>query len=538
MKIGLHYLNGNLEINLNKIFFKDIYETSNIEIGVDGFLILNKNIEDSLTEKTLEQIHNLYNKHGIHLVEKIKTGRFNLVILDKIKKKLFLVSDYFGKIPVYYTDDGEFQFSSNIKNLPGNSIDWVGLSQYLKYSFMLGDRTQYGNIKVSPPHSVMEYDIKNKKKKLYSYKAKPSVATDDVEKLFKQACNRLYTDKLDYVISLSGGIDSRFVLYHWKNKKDLIATTGYLDAEGELIDEDVQIAKKFLENIDVKKHVINKSVIMNVNQLNEKLDKYNPFDVKKIKRNVTKPTFDRNVILGGHNGPVLSGEYMLLRHRLFILTLLTGHQFKTVSASIYNKGISKTPDDVKEYMSEFVRKNFISFPLDKDRYNVEHYHLFNKIRRITDDRKTELLEPFSDWDVYLNCKNLKNRVNNKIYYNLIQKMPREYKEVRVTRYSYPLIYPRRLQYLSMIIKDVKRNFVKQDINKKEGIGGLIEKKSDLMEYMVKTIEEADTCSKIGSLTNKVSGGKYGQFFYLLFILSYWFKNEVQNMDVLKNEISD
>ncbi|MCD6481960.1 MAG: hypothetical protein J7L31_06825 [Thermoplasmata archaeon] len=88
--IGFHYINGELIVNLNKIFFRDIYESSDLEVAVDGYLILEKNIEESLKQETLEKIASLYKKMGIKFVERIKSGRFNILVHDKKDKKFLL----------------------------------------------------------------------------------------------------------------------------------------------------------------------------------------------------------------------------------------------------------------------------------------------------------------------------------------------------------------------------------------------------------------------------------------------------------------
>ena len=150
--IGFHYIDDELTVNLNKIFFKDVYERSDAEVAVDGHIILENNIEESLKQETLEKIYHMYKKYGIKFMERIKSGKFNLLIHDKKAKKIYVVSDYFGRIPLYYTTNKPFAFSSKILNLNFGEIDWYAMSQFLKYGHFLWDETQDKNIRVLPPH--------------------------------------------------------------------------------------------------------------------------------------------------------------------------------------------------------------------------------------------------------------------------------------------------------------------------------------------------------------------------------------------------
>ena len=317
--IGFHYIDEKLIVNLNKNFFKDIYEDSNMELAVDGYLILEKNIEESLQEETLEKLSSLYKRIGIRFIEKIKTGKFNIVINDKKKKKIFFVNDYFGTLPFYYTKRKPFMASSNILNLSFTEIDWYAISQYLKYGYFLWDETQDKYIRAMPPHSIIEYNKKDGKLKIYDYTPKNTVISRDVEKLFKQACNRLYCDEIDYFLGLSGGIDSRFVLYHWPNKKELVVFTNYTDISGEEGIKDVELAKELTKNVDVKKHIVLKKEIVNDKKdLIEYLRKVNPFDIRKLPAKNEKIT-RFNIQLTGDMAPVISGEFLYLRNlRRFI----------------------------------------------------------------------------------------------------------------------------------------------------------------------------------------------------------------------------
>ncbi len=513
---GIHYLNGELQINLNKNFFKDIYETNNIIIGVDGYLILNENISDSIKQETLEQMHKLYNKHGISFVKKIKSGIFNLVLYDKKLEKIFIVSDQFGGLSLYYSIKKPFEFSSNIRNLNFSFDDWYAISQFLKYGHIFDEKTQDKFISVLEPHSILEYDIPTQAYKK-SYYAPDYTKTDDLKSLFKKACDRLYCNEIDYRLALSGGCDSRFILYNWKNKKDLTIYTYNDIAE---LGKEYEVASKLIENVNVKEHLFFDRKMMNKSEIDIHLHHFNPFDIRKL----NAPDFKGKIVLSGDMAPTISGEFYFLRSKKFALTALTGHVFSYVSKDVLNKAITRIPQNaLQNYITPQFYKKIEELPLQLKYYIVEDYHVYNRTRRWTKfsnfGRLNDYLLPFLDYDVYFNYRDIKNRVNNKLYYPMLQSMPKEYK-IKVTRYAYPLTYPRRLQYASMIWDDFKRH-IKPNVGHFEEIGFRISKHPEIHKYMIKSINDACIVKNISDFED-ISGGKLGYFFFQLFLLSHWF----------------
>jgi len=533
--IGFHYIDDEITVNLNKIFFKNIYESSDAEIAVDGYIILENNIEESLKQETLERIYHMYKRYGIKFVERIKSGKFNLLIHDKKDKKIYVVSDYFGRIPLYYTINKPFAFSSKILNLNFSEIDWYAMSQFLKYGHFLSNETQDKWIKVLPPHSILEYDQEKERLKVYEYTPKNIKISEDVMKLFKRACDRLYTDELDYYLGLSGGVDSRFVLHSWKNKEDLVVYTYYSDIPDKEEIENVEIAKELISKINVKKHLLIKKSYLNPEGIEQRIDKnkINPFDRGGFLNDWYEKRKKFKITLTGDMAPILSGEFTLLRLKRYSLTVLFGLQFPAASKILLDKAITRIPDrGLEKYLSPKIYNKLSDTPIPWEKIYVENYHIFSRLRRrqgFWQPREIEILYPFLDYDLYFSCRRLKNRINNKLYYSLLQKMPPEYK-IKTTRYRYPLTYPRRIQFLSMVIRDIKRQ-ISPGRNKPEEIGNVLRQRPDIMDYMKKTIVEMGTSNNIEELSNKISGGRHGRFFFYLFIFSYWLKKLEKSSNV-------
>lgn len=537
--IGFHYLDGDIKINLNKIFFKDVYENSNVEIAVDGYIILEDNIGESLKQETLEKIYQLYKKHGMRFIERVKSGRFNILVFDKKVKKIFVANSYVGSLPFYYTVEKPFKFSSNLLNLENElcpkEIDWYGISQYLKYAFFMDDRTRYKHIKFLPPHSIMEFSITKETIKIYSYTPKNVNVLSDLEKLFKKACKRLYTEDIEYSLGLSGGIDSRFVLYHWPNKENLSLYTRIPENADDAARDDLEIATKLVSKLDMPIHKVIKNKIMGVKELTEYLKKFDPFEIRKL----SVPESNRlpKVIISGDFAPIISGEWLLLRHKKFFKSILFGTIIPKVTKTVLDEAISRVPSDVFEkYIHSSFKQNIIKVPLEKERYYVENYNIFNRWRRWLGFnrrcfREREIIYPFLDYDFVFSCLKRKDRLNNKLYYSLCKKMPYPY-NMEVTRYAFPLSYPYTIQFWSMVIKDTVRRF-KPERSHTEEIGGVISNKADIKEYMVKHLERAGLIKNVSELSADLSGGKKGHFFFLSFIVSYWLNEKVITDDQKK-----
>jgi hypothetical protein len=524
--IGFHFVDDELTVNLNQVFFDELYETSDVVIAVDGYLVLEEDIGECLRQETLQRLHEMYKKHGIRCVEQIKTGKFNLLVHDKNREKLYVANDYFGSLPFYYTTCEPFEFSSNILNLPFREMDWYALSQYLTYGYFLWERTQDRYIRVLPPHAILEHDLQSHRTEIHGYMPKNVTRSSDVEALFRRACQRLYHDTLDYELGLSGGVDSRFLLYHWPDKEDLVAVTGHNEIMDEAQQADVAYARMLTGKVPVREHmVISHSLVDDVNGLRELFSNTNPFLVRKLH----KPGTDRRraLRLNGSNAPIIGGKYLVLKHNLFMLTVLFGVQFPVVDKRVLHEGAQKVSADLMhEYLSDGAQARLTETPVPFDRVNIEDYHLFVRMRRrqiFTQPRQAEVLLPFMDYDFYFSCRERRDRVNNRLYYSILRKMPGPYREVPVTTFGFPLGAPRRLQHLSNVAKTVKK-MMSSGASTIEEVGAAIRANPALLDYMTAEIQRAGLCDSCEELADRVDGGTHGYFFYLLFVTAYWMNN--------------
>ncbi|THB80833.1 MAG: hypothetical protein D3926_05225 [Desulfobacteraceae bacterium] len=87
----------------------------------------------------------------------------NIAVLDQKKKCLYLITEWMGTFPLYYAETpGAIAFSSHLKPLAGLTKaepDPVGVIQFMRYGYILANRTQFTGIKRLMPGQAIIYQI-------------------------------------------------------------------------------------------------------------------------------------------------------------------------------------------------------------------------------------------------------------------------------------------------------------------------------------------------------------------------------------------
>lgn len=149
-------------------------------IMVDGYLILHENICDSQEkgQETLKQLVNIYMKEGDRFIERIKTGRFNLLVIDYERREIKIINDIFAQRPLYYcVAKDTFFFAPEFEVVVRNcdvkkKVDWTAIHEYLKYGSAIGDRTFFEEIKLLRPATIVTYKLDNKQLTFQTYLSK------------------------------------------------------------------------------------------------------------------------------------------------------------------------------------------------------------------------------------------------------------------------------------------------------------------------------------------------------------------------------
>ena len=149
-------------------------------------------------------------------------GMFAFAIWDKKDKKLFIARDRFGVKPLYYyKNDKYFVFASEVKGIEASglyekALDKEGLVEYLTFQNFFTHKTLSKDIHMLMPghygyiHQNGRFDICQYWDFNFSgdLKISEEEATQETDRLFKQAVQRQLISDVPINAYLSGGIDS------------------------------------------------------------------------------------------------------------------------------------------------------------------------------------------------------------------------------------------------------------------------------------------------------------------------------------------
>lgn len=180
-------------------------------------------------------------------------GCFALVSYDAAKEEVVLATDQLGYRPLYIMETGKWvAYASEVKALLAVSetlpeIDEIGLRQFFGFSYMLGERTWWKNIKLVPPACIMR--IRSEKIETQRYWSFAEIQSDpqpekDVLKLFGELWSLAVRQRSRPGVTpllLSGGLDSRLLLAELRRcGRDAVTITF-----GDLDSMDMNIARSY-----------------------------------------------------------------------------------------------------------------------------------------------------------------------------------------------------------------------------------------------------------------------------------------------------
>ena len=167
-----------------------------------------------------EVIINAYKQWGINCINKFN-GMFAFVLLDKQKQKIFLVRDFNGIKPLYYTfQNDELIFSSEVRAFKALNPSWEENTNWKKYFLLFGHLpepiTTLKEIYPLEKASYLEYDLNTKKISIHKYFNRPYNYTINTEQEAVEKIKNTLIESIErHLISdapiglfLSGGLDS------------------------------------------------------------------------------------------------------------------------------------------------------------------------------------------------------------------------------------------------------------------------------------------------------------------------------------------
>jgi asparagine synthase (glutamine-hydrolysing) len=181
--------------------------------------------EEKLSDEALAL--KLYEQYREDFVKHLK-GAFLVAIWDMNCQRILVANDRFGLYPLYYSHrSGRLIFSPEVKGILCDDsfpkkLDITALAQFMRFSFLLGDRTHFEGIKVLPNASLLVYDLPEDSltiQKYWDYNNIPyypdiefDEAVEEAGRLFRRAVERMSGDHYRPGVYLSGGLDSRSII--------------------------------------------------------------------------------------------------------------------------------------------------------------------------------------------------------------------------------------------------------------------------------------------------------------------------------------
>jgi len=168
----------------------------------------------------------LYEKEGLDFAKHLN-GLFVAAIYDKEKDRIVIANDRYGYYPLFYSlSSKNFVFASEAKAVLKDPaippvINKSAIPEFFAFSFLLGDKTFFCNVKKMPPASTFTYDKTKDQIHIKRYwdfylkrhePQKPLGSyLKEFSNLMKRAVERRVKDQEEVGVFLSGGMDSRII---------------------------------------------------------------------------------------------------------------------------------------------------------------------------------------------------------------------------------------------------------------------------------------------------------------------------------------
>jgi len=208
-----------------------------------NYKILRADLEDKgitfHTTSDTEVILKLYEQYGTEAFNKLD-GMFVFSIYDKINCKIYIVRDFFGEKPLYYTtNNNELIWASELKSIMSilnykPKINKVGLSLFFQLTYIPAPYSIYEGIHKLEANKYLEYDLKKDELNIKIINTPEEVRKKDIsfEDAKKEVFDLVHESIESRSISdvpigtfLSGGVDSSIVsLCLAQNKSEKINT--------------------------------------------------------------------------------------------------------------------------------------------------------------------------------------------------------------------------------------------------------------------------------------------------------------------------
>ncbi len=176
------------------------------------------------TSSDTEVIVNLYEKYGTDAFSMLD-GMFAFSIYDATQEALYIVRDYFGEKPLYYTQEGSnFYWASELKSIvkvkeKSSAICKTGLNLYFQLTYIPAPYTIYEDVHKLQANHFIKFDCKGSSFAIHPVehafaKAEPTNKIEAIKKnhdLVQETVASRSVSDVPLGTFLSGGVDSSII---------------------------------------------------------------------------------------------------------------------------------------------------------------------------------------------------------------------------------------------------------------------------------------------------------------------------------------
>lgn len=205
-----------------------LYKSTQAVVVFYGYLtnpVIPPGADPSNPDIAAHYIHDLYMAKGESYLMSHIAGSFSLAIWDKRTRTLLIASDHLGLRPIYFAQHkGIFRFASEVKGILSDAdfphnLDHSAIADFFHFSYVIGDKTFFKDIKLLPPASILRYHEGSSTITHYwdieypdSYPNHPDEWYEElIFNALNKAVQRMANSRVRYGLSLSGGMDSRWI---------------------------------------------------------------------------------------------------------------------------------------------------------------------------------------------------------------------------------------------------------------------------------------------------------------------------------------
>jgi asparagine synthase (glutamine-hydrolysing) len=181
-------------------------------------------------------------------------GEFILYLIAKRGDKIMVLNDFLGRLPTYYRRGNQLFISRDIfvldKISTGLYFDDSSVYQFMRIGFPMGSRTLYHDVDRLEPSSLVSINsgnIKISHKALNVFEWQDNQVIEDpagdLYDCFQQAMKDRFEKEGNFVISLSGGLDSRVIMGEAEKQKYPVNYASFY-YQNLIIEKDLDVAKK------------------------------------------------------------------------------------------------------------------------------------------------------------------------------------------------------------------------------------------------------------------------------------------------------